>query len=109
VTNSSKSLDFELITALESEVAYYADTTVHTCYLPVNTAREETTFLFINSDSSIDTLQIEYDKTVRLISKDCGFEFQFRNIEIVYTSYENAVSLGNELSRLNEENIKIFL
>ena len=107
-TNNSKSLDFELITAIDSEVAYYSDTTVSKCYLPVNTEKEETTFLFVNTDNSIDTLHIEYDKIVRLISKDCGYEFQFNNIEIVNSTYENAISLGNELSRLNEENIKIY-
>jgi len=108
-TNSSKNVDFEFITAIESPVIFYSDTTVSKCYLPVNTEKEETTFLFVNQDNTIDTLHIEYDKTVRLISRDCGYEFQFKNIEIVNTTYENAISLGNELSRLNEENIKIFL
>lgn len=108
VTNNSKSLDFELITAIESEIAFYNDTTVSKCYLPVNTEKEQTTFLFVNADSSIDTLQIQYDKIIHLISKDCGYDFQFKNIEIVNTTYENAISLGNELSRLNEENIKIY-
>ena len=108
-TNSSKNVELELITAIESPVAFYNDTTVSKCYLPVNTEKEETTFLFVNQDNTIDTLHIEYDKTIRLISRDCGYEFQFKNIEIVNTTYENAISLGNELSRLNDENIKIFL
>ena len=108
-TNTSKSQDFELITAIESEVIFYNDTSLSICYLPINTDKDQTTFLFFNPDNSIDTLEVGYDKRVRLISKDCGFEFQFRNIEINYTTFEEAISLGNELSRLNEENIKIFL
>jgi hypothetical protein len=108
-TNTSKNVDFELITAIESPVLFYGDTTISRCFLPVNTEKEETTFLFVNPDSSIDTLQIGYDKTIRLISQDCGFEFQFKNILILKTTYDNAISLENELSRLNEENIKIFL
>ena len=108
-TNSSKYQDFELITATESQVLFYSDTSLSVYYLPVNTEKEETTFIFLNSDNSIDTLHIGYDKRVRLISKDCGYELQFKNIEIIYTTFKNAISLENELSRLNEENIKIFL
>ena len=108
-TQNSKNIDFELITAIDSEVVFYSDTSLSICYLPVNTEQEETTFLFLNSDDLLDTLQIGYDKIERLISKDCGYELQFKNIEIIYTTFENAVSLENELSRLNEENVKIFL
>jgi hypothetical protein len=102
-------VDFELITALESQVFFYADTSLSICYLPVNTDSGHTDFLFFNLDGSIDTLSVGYDKTERLISKDCGFELQFKNIEIINTTYENAISLENELSRINEENIKIYL
>jgi len=108
-TSNSKTLDFELITAIESQVFFYADTSLSKCYLPVNTDRDQTTFLFINPDNSIDTLEVGYVRTEGLISKDCGFELQFKNIEIINTTYESAISLENELSRINEENIKIFL
>jgi hypothetical protein len=102
-------MDFELITAIDSDVIFYGDTSTSTLYLPVNTNNYNTAFLLYNSDNTIDTLEVGYDKTERLISEDCGFEFQFKNIKIIYTTFKNAFSLENELSRLNEENIKIFL
>lgn len=101
--------NFELVSAIDSDVIFYGDTSLSTFYLPVNTDKNKTTFLFYNSDNTIDTLEVGYKKTERLISEDCGFEFQFTNIVIIYSTFKNAFSLENELSRLNEENIKIFL
>lgn len=101
--------DVEFITSTESSVIFYGDTTLSVYYLPVNTEKDRTTFLFFNPDSSVDTLEIGYDRSERLISKDCGIELQFKNIRIIDTSFDHAVSLENELSRLNEENVKIYL
>jgi hypothetical protein len=100
---------FDWITATESGVFFYSDTTLSTLYLPVNTDQDQTTFLFSNPDNSLDTLEIGYLRTERLISEDCGFELQFKNIEIISTTFESVTTVENELSRLNEENIKIFL
>ncbi len=107
-TGNSKSRQFDLISAQESQVIFYSDTILSTYYLPVNTELEETIFLFLNPDQTIDTLEVSYDKTVILISKDCGYDLEFKNLGIIRTSFDSAVSLENELSRLNEENIKIF-
>jgi hypothetical protein len=100
--------NFEFITAIDAQVIFYGDTSLSKYYLPVNTEANQTTFLFYNFDDTIDTLEVGYDKRERLISEDCGFELQYRNIEVLFTTFENAISLENELSRLNEENIKIF-
>ena len=101
--------DVGLITSTESSVIFYGDTTLSIFYLPVNTDKEWTTFLFFNPDSTVDTLEVAYDKSERLISKDCGFELKFENIRIIDTTFDQVISLENELSRLNEENIKIYL
>ncbi len=107
-TGDSKSRQFDLISAQESQVIFYSDTSLNTYYLPVNTELEQTVFLFLNPDQTIDTLEVSYDKTVTLISKDCGYDLEFKNLGIIQTTFDSAVSLENELSRLNEENIKIF-
>jgi hypothetical protein len=107
-TGNSKSRPFDLISAQESQVIFYGDTSLSTYYLPINTELEQTLFLFLNPDASIDTLEVSYDKTITLISKDCGYDFEFKNLEIIQTTFDSTLSLGNELSRLNEENIKIF-
>jgi hypothetical protein len=107
-TGASKSRQFDLISAQESQVIFYSDTSLSTYFLPVNTELEQTLFLFLNPDQTIDTLEVSYDKSVTLISKDCGYDFEFKNLGIIQTTFDSAVSLENELSRLNEENIKIF-
>jgi len=107
-TGDSKSRQFDLISAQESQVIFYSDTSLSTYYLPVNTELEQSIFLFLNTDQTIDTLEVSYDKTVILISKDCGYDLEFKNLGIIQTTFDSAVSLENELSRLNEENIKIF-
>lgn len=107
-TSNPKAIEFSLITAIDSEVTYYSDTLLSQYYLPVNTDLEHTTFLFLNLDNSIDTLSLIYDKKERLISEVCGFDLLFSNIEIENTTFNEAESLGNDLSRLNEENIKIY-
>ena len=107
-TGDSKSRQFDLITAQESQIIFYSDTSLSTYYLPVNTELEQTRFLFLNPDQTIDTLDVSYDKSLILISKDCGYDMEFKNLGIIGTSFDSAVSLENELSRLNEENIKIF-
>jgi len=107
-TGNSKSREFDLIAAQESQVIFYSDTSLSTYLLPVNTEQEQTLYLFLNPDQSIDTLELSYDKKVLLISKDCGYDFEFKNVGIIQTTFDSAVSLENELSRLNEENIKIF-
>lgn len=107
-TGESKSREFDLISALESQVIFYSDTSLSTYYLPVNTELEKTLFLFLNPDQSIDSLEVSYDKKVILISKDCGYDLEFKNLGIIQTTFDSVVSLENELSRLNEENIKIF-
>lgn len=101
--------DFNWISAIDSELFFYTDTTLSKVLLPINTETGRTTFLFGNTDNTIDTLEVEYRKTERLISEDCGFDFEFKGIKIIYTTFDNALSLENELSLLNEENIKIFL
>ena len=107
-TGDSKSREFDLIAAQKSQVIFYSDTSLSTYLLPVNTEEERTLFLFLNPDQSVDTLEVSYDKTVSLISKDCGYDLEFKNLGIIQTTFDSAVSLENELSRLNEENINIF-
>ena len=107
-TGVDKSREFDFIAAQKSQVIFYSDTSLSTYLLPVNTEEEKTLFLFINPDQSVDTLEVGYDKSVSLISKDCGYDFEFKNINIIQTTFDSTVSLENELSRLNEENINIF-
>lgn len=103
-----KDTTFNYITAVGSNVLFYSDTTVYKYALPINTAASETTFIFQGINEVTDTLQVGYSPIQRLISEDCGFELQFRQFEIIHTSFPNAISLNNYLNILNETDIRIY-
>ena len=46
-TGASKSRQFDLISAQESQVIFYSDTSLSTYFLPVNTELEQTLFLWV--------------------------------------------------------------
>ena len=103
-----ESIDFQTIEAFESKIVLYADTSLNTFYLPVNTAMGSTTFILKDASNQVDSLTVGYTKTEKLISEECGFELTFSNLLVLRTSYDSVVVSLNELSRLNEENIQIY-
>ena len=106
--DNKKDTTFNYITAINANVLFYRDTSLSTYVLPLNTNESETTFIFEGINNHTDTLQVGYIPRQRLISEDCGFELQIRQFDILYTSFTNAVSLQNQLSTLNEIDIKIY-
>jgi len=107
-TGIRKDTTFNYITAVGSKVIFYSDTTLYRYALPINTDESETTFLFHGINDVTDTLQVGYTRRQRLISEDCGFELQFRQLEIIHSSFPEAVSLKNDLNILNETDIRIY-
>jgi len=107
-TNVRKDTTFSYITAAGSNVIFYSDTTLYKYALPINTDEDETTFLFQNLNGEMDTLQVGYQRRQRLISEDCGFELQFRQLKIIHSSFPEAVSLGNDLNILYDTDIRIY-
>jgi len=106
--DNKKDTTFSYITASSSNVIFYKDTTLSTYALPINTNRSETTYIFVGINNVMDTLQVGYISGQRLISEDCGFELQLRQIEILYSSFPNVIALQNQLSTLNEIDIEIY-
>jgi hypothetical protein len=107
--NNKKDTTFSYITALRSNVIFYSDTTLDTYLLPINTNGSETTFIFGGANNDSDTLQVGYSPRERLISEECGFELQIREVEILYSSFPDVNPLQNQLSTLNEIDIEIYL
>jgi len=107
-TNVRKDTTFSYITAAGSNLIFYSDTTLYKYALPIDTDKDETTFLFQSLNGEMDTLQVGYQRRQRLISEDCGFELQFRQLEIIHSSFPGAVSLGNDLNILYDTDIRIY-
>ena len=107
-TGTRKDTTFNYITAAGSDVIFYSDTTLYKYLLPINTEEPETTFFFYGMTGVPDTLQVGYQRTQRLISEDCGFELQFRSLEIIHSSFPETESLGNDLNILYDTDIRIY-
>ena len=107
-TGIRKDTTFSYITAVGSNLIFYSDTTLYKYALPINTEESTTTFLFHGINDVTDTLQVGYTRKQRLISEDCGFELQFRQVEIIHSSFRDAISLKNDLNILNETDIRIY-
>ena len=107
-TGIRKDTTFSYITAVGSNLIFYSDTTLYKYALPINTEESTTTFLFHGINDVTDTLQVGYTRKQRLISEDCGFELQFRQVEIIHSSFPDAISLKNDLNILNETDIRIY-
>ncbi len=107
-TGVRKDTTFSYITAEGSNVIFYSDTTLYKYALPINTDESETTFIFHGTDNITDTLQVGYLRRQRLISEDCGFELQFRQLEIIRSSFPDAISMNKDLNILYETDIRIY-
>jgi hypothetical protein len=106
--NAKKNIQVDYITAIGSPFIFYSDTTLNLVALPLDTEQSLTTFIFAETDKNIDTLSIGYVQQQRLISETCGFELQYRNLEILATSFPEAVLQFPELNLLNNTDVKIY-
>jgi hypothetical protein len=106
--NVRKNIEVDYITATGSPFIFYSDTAFNQVALPINTELSQTTFIFGNTDNSTDTLSVGYIQRQRLISETCGFELQYQNLQILGTSFPEAVLQFEELNLLNNVDVKIY-
>lgn len=107
-SNVKKNIEVDYITATGSPFIFYSDTTFNQVALPINTELSQTTYIFGNTDDSTDTLSVGYIQRQRLISESCGFELQYQNLQILGTSFPEAVLQFEELNLLNNVDVKIY-
>ncbi len=81
--------------------------------LPINPDTDQLTAYF-DTEFGRDTLVIGYERTVSLISEDCGAEIIFNSVSIVRNDFDS-ISVVNTSTELNfldatsfNENIRIF-
>ena len=107
-SNVKKNIEVDYITATGSPFLFYSDTVFNQVALPINTEQSQTTYIFGNTDNSTDTLSVGYIQRQRLISETCGFELQYQNLQILGTSFPEAVLQFEELNLLNNVDVKIY-
>lgn len=86
---------------------------VSTLILPIN-PMSDTITVFFDTELGSDTLIIGYQKTVRLISEDCGTEVIYNGINIIRSDFDS-IRVINSSAQINflepntvNENIQVF-
>ncbi len=77
--------------------------------LPVNTLTNSTIFIFEGINNLRDTIEVSYDVQYRIISELCGVELIYRDLEIIYTSFDSITVVTPIMTRQTEVNFEIIL
>jgi len=77
--------------------------------LPVNPLNNTTTFIFEGENNLRDTLEVSYNVQYRIISELCGVELIYKDLNIVYSSFDSITVVTPIMTRLTEVNFEIIL
>ncbi|GJM30106.1 MAG: hypothetical protein DHS20C17_27410 [Cyclobacteriaceae bacterium] len=100
-------LIFYQVTALETDSIFLALDTLSSLVLPVNTGKNQTTFLF-DTNRGNHQLELKYDRTERLISVDCGAEQIIGLLEAEVIGFDSASVLQPALTQPANTNVEIY-
>lgn len=93
------------------ELLIYEDETVNKMFLPLSFEGDESVFV-ISNNSLNDTIWIVHSKELKFISRECGFNFDFKVDTVMFTkTFIDSVALfyPNVVYGENIENVKIYL
>ena len=106
-SRDTKSLIVDSIGALGTDSIFYREDTASFYTLPVNTFSDSAVFLFFNNDKT-DTLTVHYNRTVIIISRDCGYSQIFDQLEVPYSTYPEVVVKTSTLAISNKDDIEVY-
>ena len=87
----------------------YAPYVIDTVYLPPPDDDEIDRIDTIWSQNEIERFSINYRRTQRVLTPDCGVEQTFSKLEIVESSVDSIFIPYSTISRLDTFNVKIYL
>ena len=100
-------LIFLQVSALETDSVFIEADTLSRVVLPLNTGKNETTFVF-DTDQSTHTLGLQYQRTQRLISADCGAEQIIDQLEAVQSTFDSVTIVLPQLTEPPTTNVEIY-
>lgn len=100
-------LIFFQISAQDTDSIFIQTDTLSSVVLPVNTAVNETTFVF-NTDRGTNHLELQYQRTQRLISVDCGPEQIIDQLEAGQSTFDSLEVVQPTLSEPPVTNVEIY-
>ena len=104
---------FESISAVDTDSVFYGiNDSLEVFDLPVDPFSDNTIFLFesldSNSASIFDTLQVTYARRQSFISRNCGVEQTFSELDVGFTTFDSLEVVKDSLLIVNEDNIRIY-
>lgn len=94
---------------METDTLYKKSSGVKLALLPLNTPAGNCIFIIKINDIT-DTMELWYSSYPHLISKECGYTFYHNLDSLTFTrnGIDSISKIKNNITTLNEENIRIF-
>jgi hypothetical protein len=99
---------FDSIKAEQTDSLFYLQAEENNYNLHLNPAAEEATFLFYSDNAPADKLTVVYDRSVRLISEECGPSVAYGALRVVAHSFDSVAVKNDFLDNAITENIEIY-
>jgi hypothetical protein len=100
-------LVFSQITAVDTDSIFVQMDTLSSVILPLNTSLDVTTFLF-DTEQDAYSLELQYQRTQRLISADCGPEQVFDQLTVEASSFDSLAVIQPSLIDPPVTNVEIY-
>lgn len=100
-------LIFLQVSALETDSIFLQLDTLSSLVLPVNTGKDQTTFVF-NTDRGSHHLELRYHRTQRLISVECGPEQIIDQLEAGAATFDSLSIKQPKLTDSSATNVEIY-
>ena len=90
-------------------IIYNKSAKIQPALIPLNSSTDSCTFI-IKINGVTDTIKIQYSSYPHLISKECGYTFYHNLDSLTFTrnGIDSISKIKNNITTLNEENIRIF-
>jgi hypothetical protein len=95
------------IAAVDTDSIFMEVDTISSVVLPVNTGADVTIFEF-DTDLGVHTMELQYQRTQRLISVDCGPEQIIEDLEAGETTFDSLEIIQTTLLSDPTTNVEVF-
>ena len=92
---------------METDSIFITQDTLSSVTVPVNTGKNQTIVVF-DTDRGTHQLELNYHRTQRLISADCGPEQSINSLETGTTSFDSAIVIQPALTEPANSNVEVY-
>ena len=103
ISRTAKPIIIDYVTSPGTDSVFLKADTISSCSLPVNTSADSSIYYFFRPGRT-DTMVVRYKRTYRMVSKECGFNVVYGNVNAGYSTFLEVISMNNELNLSNVSN-----